>query len=189
LHEKLVTRAGQRGSTQERGFAPPIAEEFPSFWRRLPRKWNPDYLDLWHAWSNRRNAVPDVWDYAIILRHTERSGAAGLYPDRGEESHNPRLVLLVLAGFTERGTAIAAHYLAKYWHQLWQNHVKGTPYYGDFVTLIEGPSDPDKFDHWREDPSFLVTPKLVHGCGIRDNDWYDRVENWPKEGQEEEHSH
>jgi hypothetical protein len=49
-------------------------------------------------------------------------------------------------------------FVSKNWPIIWDSHVKGKPHYGDFVILIEGPSNPDKLKQWVEDENFLVTP-------------------------------
>jgi DNA-binding winged helix-turn-helix (wHTH) protein len=177
LHEKLTRRMDKHGFVIKQHFDRYLKDEIhTAFWRPVPPGWDPHNLRAWYAWSNDDCHYDDVSDYAIILRHTEVNPCG-------------RQVHLLLGGFTKRGTAIAAQYLAKNWLKLWKAHVREAPYYGDFLTLIEGPSNPDKTDQWSEDASFLVTPKIVHDCDISKNEWYDRVENWPKEGQEEEHSH
>ena len=162
LHEKLVLRTNPGLNREPDDFTSPVGDEAP-FWRRLPRGWEQKtYLTDWSAWYDIDNTTDNVWDYAIIFRHTQIK--------RGH-----RQVLFVLAGFTERGTAVAGEYLAAHWDTLCDRYVSGKPHYGDFMTLIEGPSDPDKVSDWLEDTSFTVTPQIVYDCGITECEWYDRV--------------
>jgi DNA-binding winged helix-turn-helix (wHTH) protein len=172
LNEKLLTEKAMDQSSAKKVFTK--ADDQPNFWRRLPRKWDKEtYLDDWLASSGLDNTAGDVMDYAIIFRHTLLN-------------RDHRQILLVLGGFTELSTAIAGRYLAEYWYQLWESHVKDKPYNGDFVTLIEGPSDPDKYSDWSEDRSFTISPKTVHDSGITEGDWYERVEDDLQNGQERE---
>jgi hypothetical protein len=103
----------------------------------------------------------EVRDYAMVFRHTH----VGRHRD----------VLFVIAGFTERSTAVAAQYLMHEWKALWEQHVKGTTVTGsrgDFLLLIEGPSDPRQIDHWRL--ILEVTPRSLHDLGIH-CEWADRI--------------
>ncbi|WP_433970237.1 hypothetical protein [Tunturiibacter gelidiferens] len=100
----------------------------------LPLKWDEGYLDRWLKGASGANAK-DVEDYAIILRHTYRD--------------EPRKLSFVLAGFTERATAISGIYLAKNWSSIWERYVKDkvdTPSRGDFLMFIAGPSRPGRVD-------------------------------------------
>jgi hypothetical protein len=87
----------------------------------------------------RKNPDVEVNDYAIILRHTEKKDGRTLW---------------VLAGFTERSTAISARYLIAHWSDLWGTHFRNAPAeaLGDFLVVIEGPSnpDPEKLADWSE---------------------------------------
>jgi len=161
IHEKLLLRYCSPDAAARRGFVRAPDEE--GFWLRLPQGWNDTYLDSWQALLDIDNTVEPVEDYAIILRYTRMTG-----------SH--RQILFVLAGFTERGTAIAGRYLALNWRQLWRNYVHKQPYEGDFVILIEGPSDVAQARRWQEDDRFTITPKVIHDLGITGEGWFDRVD-------------
>jgi hypothetical protein len=119
--------------------------------------------------------LPDNWDlnewlkspgtsrdFAIILRRTLRTPAGN------------RQVQFVLAGFTEIGTAAAGAYLANNWSRLWKRYVRGRlkeGTHGDFLAIIEGPSDPGAVADWGEDPDFpAITETTVKRLG-RDYEW------------------
>jgi len=132
------------------------------FRRLLPRDWNNKYVDLWLEMLPPTKG-PEVRDYAMILRQTK------LGP--------PRQVLFVLAGFTERATAIAGKYLAHNWPKLWTKYVKNHAQHGslgDFFAIIEGPSDPGRAHEWSEDKRFEITPQNLADAGI-DCEWTSRT--------------
>jgi hypothetical protein len=132
------------------------------FHRLLPCDWNKSYVTSWEAMLPPTHG-PEVRDYAMIFRHTQ----VGLH----------RHVLFVVAGFTERSTEIGAHYLTNNWPMLWKRHVKGRADHGslgDFLVLIEGPSDPDRADEWIEDRSLEITPEKLRKAGI-ECAWADRI--------------
>jgi hypothetical protein len=132
------------------------------FRRLFPSDWGPEYVDSWFRMLPPHNEA-EVRDYAVIFRHTR------LQPHRQ--------VLFVVAGFTERSTALAAQYLVQNWQTLWQTHVRGHAERrsrGDFLILIEGPSDPAKVAEWSEDKDFQVTPEKLRRKGIL-CDWADRI--------------
>lgn len=122
-------------------FAHVEADPETGFFPLRPAGWNRNYLRDWTLGE-------DVQDYAMIFRHT--------YNDR------PRQVRFVLAGFTERATAIAGRYLANNWKALWEKYVCGNAQKasrGDFLTLIAGPSRPGSLEAWKEDPNLeAITP-------------------------------
>jgi DNA-binding winged helix-turn-helix (wHTH) protein len=125
------------------------------FCRLLPAKWSKTYVDAWLRMLPPING-PEVRDYAMIFRHTR------LKPQRQ--------VLFVVAGFTERGTGIAGQYLADHWKELWETHVKGQGDHGslgDFLVIIEGPSDPESIHDWSEDKAFRITPQKLLDKRIR----------------------
>ena len=124
--------------------------EKAGFFRLLPIDWDETYVDRWCRMLPPING-PEVQDYAMIFRHTR------VKPQRQ--------VLFVVAGFTERSTAIASHYLAEHWKQLWKTHVKnrtGGGSFGDFLIIIEGPSDLEKSYDWSEDETLQVTPEKLN---------------------------
>jgi hypothetical protein len=132
------------------------------FHRLLPCDWNKSYVTSWEAMLPPTHG-PEVRDYAMIFRHTQ----VGLH----------RHVLFVVAGFTERSTEIGAQYLTNNWPMLWKRHVKGRAHHGplgDFLVMIEGPSDPDRSDEWIEDRSLEITPERLQKAGI-DCAWADRI--------------
>lgn len=132
------------------------------FHRLLPVDWSPTYMDSWLRMLPPING-PAVSDYAIIFRHTRL------------EPH--RQVLFVVAGFTERGTAVAGKYLARKWMKLWEKHVRGRAdraSRGDFLIMIEGPSDPQAVDDWSEVKDLEATPQKLHDKRIN-CEWADRV--------------
>jgi transcriptional regulator with XRE-family HTH domain len=133
-------------------FSDPVKSEEKGFVRLLPLHWDTKYLDRWLDGATGQN-VADVQDYALIFRHTHND--------------DPRQISFVLAGFTERGTAIAGRYLAKRWQELWRKYVADTvngPSRGDFFIMIAGPSWPGSVDGWKEDPNFLaITPERLRG--------------------------
>ena len=109
-------------------------EPIQGFLPILPKEWN---YGLWLTHPEESD------DYALVLRRTYRLGEQG-----------PRQVHLVLAGFTERGTAVAAKYLAAKWDRLWEDYVKGKHAskdagYGDFLLVIAGKSDIDQALNWQ----------------------------------------
>jgi hypothetical protein len=109
----------------------------------------------------------DVRDYAIILRHTQ------------PEQHGRRQVLFVVAGFTEIGTAAAGHYLARNWRELCEKHVHGRCHdprlRGDFLIVIEGPSNAGKIGDWAEDKSLsAITPEKLQEHRIQCK-WTERL--------------
>jgi hypothetical protein len=119
---------------------------------------------------NNPDENEDVRDYALILRHTQM-----------EDDY--RHIRLVLAGFTERGTAAAGRYLAEHWRDLYSDHVKGhltDGCLGDFLIMIEGPSRPESVGKWKEDRDFkAITPHTLYAAGIK-CDWADRIDDKPK---------
>jgi|HubBroStandDraft_6_1064221.scaffolds.fasta_scaffold119983_3 transcriptional regulator with XRE-family HTH domain len=122
------------------------------------------YLERWLRMTPARKTKRETArDYAIVFRHTTKLKN----PER-------RQVHFVLAGFTERGTAIAGRYLAERWSELHAKHVVGktdTKTRGDFLLMIEGPSWPSRFQEWGVDPSFeAITPDRVRSCGFEWND-------------------
>ena len=148
LHKKLVLsskspRLKSEMDAKNRGFR-----------RLLPSDWSrKDYVKTWMSMLPP-NKGPDVQDYAMIFRHT-RMGPV-------------RQTLFIVAGFTERGTAIGGAYLAENWKNLWERFVRGRVHrdsLGDFLILIEGPSDTDRLSEWTEVPEFEITPeKLKAKC-------------------------
>jgi DNA-binding winged helix-turn-helix (wHTH) protein len=161
IHPKLVLRYHTLETAEKNGYLK--APDEPDFWIRLPHGWSDTYLDTWLEWLDIDNTVETAQDYAIILRHTQLIGGQ-------------KQILFVLAGFTERGSAIAGRYLALHWRQLWKNYVEDQPDDGDFLALIEGPSDPGLTRSWQEDKSFTITPQIIHDLGITGCNWFDRVE-------------
>lgn len=165
IHEALVItdRRGEEDAEEE-GFR--RAEDIPNFWIRVPQGWDESYLEKWHAWGREtdvRNNIPGcVQDYAIILRYTERIG-------------NHKRLAFVVGGFTERGTELGAKFLVKNWHDLWKAYVDEKPDDGDFLILIEGPSDSERLDDWQENKSFAITPEIVFNAEIEGCEWTDRV--------------
>jgi hypothetical protein len=137
-------------------------EQRPDFRLLFPADWDSNYVHLWFRMQPPING-PEVRDYAIILRHTR------LNPQRQ--------VLFVVAGFTERSTAVAARYLVDNWATLWKNHVRGfadTGTRGDFLIIIEGPSDPQLLREWSEVEGFRVTPDKLKSKGIS-CEWASRI--------------
>jgi DNA-binding winged helix-turn-helix (wHTH) protein len=172
LHEKLVLP--NRNAADPKTLVPPNrspadleklgffpAHNLPGFWERRPRDWSNTYLDNWDAW-HRNNSQPPVEDYAIILRHTNYV-------------RTRKQVLFVLAGFTERGTAVAGRYLAFHWRRLSKRYVHDKDDDGDFLIFIVGPSDPGLFRDWEEDEQFAITPLDVYEADIKGCAWFDRV--------------
>jgi hypothetical protein len=166
LHEALViTEKRDEAAAMREGFRP--AGDIPKFWIRVPRGWDESYPEKWHAWGNgdkvdnTKGGV--VQDYAIILRYTQRIG-----------SH--KQLLFVCGGFTERGTELGAKYLAEHWHDLWTDYVRDKKDDGDFLVLVEGPSDPETLSDWQETKSFAITPAIVADANIEGCEWTERVE-------------
>jgi hypothetical protein len=149
LHEKLIPEMGS-GNLQ---FLPAVA----GFRRLLPSGWDEKTkgVSYMEAWLEMRNDVdaPEVDDYAIIFRHTEKKGGR---------------VLWVLAGYTERSTAIAARYLIDHWSDLWGRYLRDAPAeaLGDFLVVIDGPSntDPERLADWSE--VLAVTPQRLDQADI-----------------------
>jgi hypothetical protein len=149
-----------------------IAEgEETEFFRILPRDWKspaqkgerPAYMNRWL--SLRKYPNQHVWDYAIILRHTELTLT-------GE-----RRIFFVVAGFTERSTAAAGHHLATRWPDLYDTYVKPQELdresRGDFLIVITGLSNPVNFGDWAEDRLFpAITPARLEGIRC---DWTERL--------------
>jgi hypothetical protein len=111
-------------------------------------------MDLWIS-----GKASECNDYAIILRRTFLTNDGN------------RHVRFVLAGFTEKSTAIAGKYLADRWRFLWQDYVAGktTPEhgYGDFFLVIAGKSNTDKACDWSK--AFeAITPNDSHFAGMED---------------------
>ena len=160
LHPKLPLRHCRLEDAEKNGFR--ILED--DFWMKLPRGWNDEtYLPAWEEYlKENRTSHDPVDDYAIILRHTHFRGSR-------------KQILFVLAGFTERGTLIAGRYLARDWDLLWEKYVHGKPDEGDFLALIEGPSDPNLLLDWELNEKFTVTPQDVHKAEISGCIWHDRV--------------
>jgi len=128
----------------------PPAKKSKGFRRLLPLGWGLNTAGhepgtrYMHDWEQERH---DVQDYAIIFRRAE-SGR----------------VHFVLAGFTEKGTAAAGHYLANHWSKgLWK-YVKPRSRASaavldsshDFLVVIRGHSNNP--EDWEEVKSFAVTP-------------------------------
>jgi hypothetical protein len=124
----------------------------------VPPGWD---IDLW------LKSDQSVKDYAIILRHTRTTG-------------HHRQIFFVLAGFTERGTAAAGHYLATHWKQLHRRLVAGRHdkrSFGDFLLLIGGPSSsPERVAEWREDTRLppVTGPRIRETIGDIDCEWVRR---------------
>lgn len=152
LHELLSSPNKSERLTSE-----PDSER-TGFRRLLPSDWS----DTWiKSWLRKTETV--VQDYAMLFRHTH----AG--PNRQ--------VLFVVAGFTERSTSIGAQYLANNWTSLWRKYVAGPKNrrsLGDFLHIIEGPSDPDRAKDWSEVEEFCVTPETLRRTGIK-CEWADRI--------------
>ncbi len=54
--------------------------------------------------------------------------------------------------------------MAEKWPKLWEDHVRGSAFsgsLGDFLILIEGPSDPDRLDEWSEVKEFEWSPEKL----------------------------
>jgi hypothetical protein len=153
LHEKLMPEVepeNPRFLPAANGFRPAIPLDWDE--KNNGAAWMKAWVDM----RNEDDAYP-VRDYAIILRHTEvkPSGA--------------RQFWFVLAGFSERATAIAGFYLAARWDELWRKylHEEPTQSLGDFLVVIAGPSKPDpewKVDEWSE--VLAVTPQKVAAADI-----------------------
>jgi hypothetical protein len=144
LHEKLVPEA-ELGNLR---FLPAV----DGFRRLLPSDWDEKtkggaYLEAWLA-TRKDVDAPEVNDYAIIFRHTEKKGGR---------------ILWVLAGYTERSTAIAARYLIDHWSNLWGRHFRDAPAdaLGDFLVVIDGPSnpDPERLADWSE--VLAINPQIL----------------------------
>jgi len=123
-----------------------------SYRRLVPSDWGENYIQRWLDMLEYEDSVND---YAIILRHTE------LEPRRH--------LLFVVAGFTERGTAVAGLYLAKNWRNLWKRYVRGHAHkgsLGDFMIVIEGVSDPKSPNPWLEVSAYEVTPEKLEKAGM-----------------------
>jgi len=137
------------------------ASEGKAFREILPDGWQvPGYLEEWIR------APEKVRDYAMILRHTRKH-------------KDGRQVIFVLGGFTEHGTAAAGQYFAAHWTELWDKHVKGRGYgagLGDFMILIEGPSDIKDLKQWKQDPNFpAITPAILLDPYHIDCEWSRRL--------------
>lgn len=143
FHEKLIP---SRDKNPRLGTVP--YKPGSHFLRLIPSDWSESYVDSWFEMLPPAHGRA-VQDYAIILRHT-----------RQVDSH--RQIIFVVAGFTERGTAIAGQYLAKdkNWQALWRTYVNGRPY-GDFLIVIEGPSDPRRMEEWSEVKQYEVIPERL----------------------------
>jgi DNA-binding winged helix-turn-helix (wHTH) protein len=126
-------------------------DDKPDFFRLLPKNWHPGD---WSAML-KNPARYEVRDYGMILRHTD--------PDKEDQ------VAFVLAGFTERGTAVAGQYLAAHWLELHGRFFPKTgddaTGRGDFLLIIEGKSWPD-VRQWKDHPRFPpITPKRLFELG------------------------
>ena len=136
-----------------------VVAENPNFRRLLPKgDWT---LTKWLEFVSTR-------DYAIILRHTEKN------------RQGRRQMKFVLAGFTERGTAAAGEYLARNWKQLWQAYVKNDykkDGLGDFMLVIEGPSQWKDIKEWSSDPYLgAITPeRLAVSAPYLNTPWVARI--------------
>jgi len=138
-------------------FSASKASEGKDFREVLPIDWHlPDWI----------RTPEKVRDYAIILRHTRKH-------------KDGRQVIFVLGGFTEYGTAAAGKYLAEHWPDLWRKHVKGRAHngsLGDFMILIEGPSDIKDMRQWKQDPNFpAITPAVLLDPYHIDCEWSRRL--------------
>jgi hypothetical protein len=128
-------------------------------WTRLdPIDWD---VKKWKAGADGQR------DYALIFRHTRIK-------------EDKRQVLFALGGFTEIGTAAAAHYLASHWRELGKkmgcNHPTRDSM-GDFALLIEGPANPSDFDRWQVDVHLpAITPARLASLCI-DCEWADRLKS------------
>jgi DNA-binding winged helix-turn-helix (wHTH) protein len=136
-----------KGIKARLGWEPDV--EKPGFFRLVPSDWDSNYVQAWSQMLPPANG-PDVRDYALIFRNTRRDGG--------------RQILLAVAGFTERSTALGGKFLAEKWPKLWEDHVRGSAFsgsLGDFLILIEGPSDPDRLDEWSEVKEFEWSPEKL----------------------------
>jgi hypothetical protein len=128
-------------------------EDGDQFQTLVPCGWTKSYVKKWLRWQPGNEKAPVVWDYSIILRHTETN------------LRNERVrVKLLVAGFSERGTAAGGIYLGRYWPRLWRQYVRGRATdpeagFGDFAIFIEGSSSPDDFDDWTEIQWVAIDPK------------------------------
>jgi hypothetical protein len=116
------------------------------FKRLAPKGWTLD------AWNTKPRHL--VKDYALILRHTK-------------QTNGHRQVILILAGFTEIGTAAAGHYLHKNWTSLYEMYVRGNTKggsLGDFALVVCGLSDENAFGDWKPDPNLpaITPPDIKH---------------------------
>jgi hypothetical protein len=153
LHEKLMPEVepeNPRFLPAENGFRPAV----PSDWDEKTK--GAAWMKTWVNMRNKEEGS-QVNDYAIILRHTEAKPSGA------------RQVWFALAGFSERGTAIAGFYLADRWDELWRKYLHEEPAesLGDFLVVIAGPSKPDpewKVDDWSE--VLAVTPRKVAAAEI-----------------------
>lgn len=115
------------------------------------------------TWSKTASACSD---YGIILRRTY------IVPKTKK-----RKVFLVVAGFTEIGTAIAADYLANKWEYLEADFVGKNKSkknnYGDFLIVITGKSNLEQAHTWER--SIQLTPPQVN------EEWRQHAdtEGWP----------
>ena len=117
-------------------------EDDENFIRLLPKDWDID------RWIETPNAS---MDYGMILRRTYLIG-----------SEKRRQIRFVVAGFTERATAIAGNYLAENWAKFSPGYMRALHEkahgYGDFLAIITGYSDGSA--SWREE--FRITqPDVV----------------------------
>jgi hypothetical protein len=162
LHRKLVAKP----STNKPRYRVRRDGTSKSVFRQIvPSDWNRDYAKLWFEMLAPRRKGRDVSDYAIILRHTRLRPA--------------RQVVFVVAGFTERGTAVGGQFLADNWKDLWETHVMGRAHggsLGDFLIFIEGPSDPRRIGEWSEITELRVTPEKLASKAINiPCEWQNRI--------------
>lgn len=120
-----------------------------------PKNWNlANWVEYGQKAANKEINKEDIDDYAIILRHTDTDKTSG-----------KRQVRLVLAGFTERGTAAAGAYLAKHWKSFRDKNVKNqyiSGSLGDFMLVIRGPSYWENIQEWEEHKELIrITPKSL----------------------------
>ncbi len=124
----------------------------------LPKEWN---IDRWLTMVDDPNGHNPSHDYAIILRRTATTSAG-------------RQVRFLLAGFTERGTAVAAKYLARNWKELHRRFFphgqKDRRSLGDFMLVIHGDSRAESFGRWTAAKFPAITPQLVYELGKRNRD-------------------
>jgi hypothetical protein len=90
-----------------------------------------DSKSTWH-FDDWKNGPESCNDYAVILRR------------EADSKSGPRQSLFVVGGFTERGTAIGAEYLGRYWEDLADR-------FGDedFLVILTGRSQVETVGDWK----------------------------------------